>query len=54
MLKNVEYDVKFDVENDHFQRPIVFQRHKYDVKTSNISRVVPMTRTLLGRTADIF
>ena len=32
MLKNVEYDVKFDVENDNFQRPIFFQRHKYDVK----------------------
>ena len=53
MLENVEREVKFDVENDHFQRPIIFQRKKYDVEKMNILRVVPMT-TLLDRTAEIF
>ena len=50
MLKNVECNVKFDVEKDHFQRSIYFQRKKYDVKKLNILRVVPVT-TLLDRTA---
>ena len=49
-MKNVECEVKFDFENDHFLRPIF---SKYDVKKLNILRSVPMT-TLRDRTADIF
>ena len=48
--------MKFDIENDHFQRPIFFPMSKIrDIKKLNILRVVPMTtHPLPDRTADTY